>query len=155
MPAGTGVCVVNTVPARHSSSASSKPRPGSTYSRIRSRPRKPAWPSLVWKTSGSGCPVSGAVGPDGADPADAEQQFLAQPVLGAAAVEPVGHLALGGLVLLHVGVEQQQRNPADLGDPDLSGQRRRPRPAPTQIRTGAPAPSRSRVSGRPFGSLAG
>ena len=27
-------------------------------SRIRSQPRNPAWPSLVWKTSGVGCPVS-------------------------------------------------------------------------------------------------
>ena len=58
MPAGTGVCVVNTVPARVISSAVSK----STWSRwarsrIRSRLRKPAWPSLLWNTSGSGAPV--------------------------------------------------------------------------------------------------
>ncbi len=58
MPAGTGVCVVNTVPARQTSMASSKLSPCSAYSRIRSRPRNPAWPSLVWNTSGSGCPVS-------------------------------------------------------------------------------------------------
>ena len=58
IPAGTGVCVVNTVPARHSSIASSKVRPCSAYSRIRSRPRKPACPSLVWKTSGSAWRVS-------------------------------------------------------------------------------------------------
>ncbi len=124
MPAGTGVWVVKTVPARVSSSASSKPRPRSMYSRIRSTPRKPACPSLVWKTSGSAVPGGGAVGPHRPHPADAEQQFLAQPVLGAAAVQPVGHLAQGGLVLLHVGVQQQQRHAADLGDPDLGGQRR-------------------------------
>ena len=58
MPAGTGVCVVNTVPARPTSRASSKLSPCSAYSRIRSRPRNPAWPSLVWKTSGEGCPRS-------------------------------------------------------------------------------------------------
>ena len=61
MPAGTGVCVVNTVEARLTSSAVSKSRPGppsaTVSSRIRSRPRKPAWPSLVWNTSGAGLPV--------------------------------------------------------------------------------------------------
>ena len=58
MPAGTGVWVVNTVPARQTSMASSKLRPRSAYSRIRSRPRNPACPSLVWNTSGEGWPVS-------------------------------------------------------------------------------------------------
>ena len=58
------------------------------------------------------------------DAADAEQQFLLQPVVAAAAVQPVGDLAQGRLVLLDVGVEQQQRHPADLGHPDLGGQRR-------------------------------
>ncbi len=58
MPAGTGVCVVNTVPARHSSWASSKLSPYPAYSLIRSTPRNPACPSLVWNTSGSACPVS-------------------------------------------------------------------------------------------------
>ncbi len=59
MPAGTGVWVVNTVPARLRSRAVSKSSPAAMYSRIRSRPRKPAWPSLVWKTSGAGAPVIG------------------------------------------------------------------------------------------------
>ena len=58
MPAGTGVCVVNTVPARQRSSAVSKSSPSFMYSRMRSRPRKPAWPSLVWNTSGAGVPVT-------------------------------------------------------------------------------------------------
>jgi len=40
----------------------------------------------------------------------------------AAAVQPVGDLVQVGLVLLHVGVEQQQRDPAHLSHPDLSGQ---------------------------------
>ena len=61
MPAGTGVWVVKTVEARDTSSAVSKsscgPLSSTVSSRIRSRPRKPAWPSLVWNTSGSGVPV--------------------------------------------------------------------------------------------------
>ena len=60
MPAGTGVCVVNTVPARTAVSASSKLSLAgpSVSSLIRSMPRKPAWPSLVWNTSGCGCPLT-------------------------------------------------------------------------------------------------
>lgn len=59
MPAGTGVWVVNRVPARTASSALEKSAGAvSTSSRIRSMPRNPACPSLVWKTSGAGCPVS-------------------------------------------------------------------------------------------------
>ena len=94
MPAGTGVCVVNTVPARDTSSAASKrerpPAVASVSSRIRSRPRKPAWPSLVWNTSGSGAPVQPGEDPDRPHAADAEQHLLPQPVLGVAAVQPVG-----------------------------------------------------------------
>ena len=60
-----------------------------------------------------------AEGVQGAHPADAEQDLLPQPVLAAAAVQPVGDRPLGGGVLVHVGVEQQQRRPADLGAPDL------------------------------------
>ena len=124
MPAGTGVCVVNTVPARTACSASSKVSPSfSTSSRIRSTPRKPAWPSLVWNTSGAGAPVDGAVGADRAHAADAEQQLLLQAVLAPAAVEPVGDLPRGGVVLLDVAVEQQQRHPADVGHPHLGVQR--------------------------------
>ena len=70
-----------------------------------------------------GVPGDGAEGPHRAHAADAEQQFLAEPVLGAAAVQPVGDLAQGRLVLLHVGVEQQQRDPAHPGQPDLRRQR--------------------------------
>jgi hypothetical protein len=58
MPAGTGVWVVKTVPARDTSSAASKLRSApSVSSRIRSSPRKPACPSLVWNTSGASAPV--------------------------------------------------------------------------------------------------
>lgn len=48
-----------------------------------------------------------AVGPHRPDSADAEEQFLAQPVLGPAAVEPVGDTAQLGIVGLVTGVEQQ------------------------------------------------
>ena len=59
MPAGTGVWVVKTVPPRTACSASGKYSPwDSVSSRIRSTPWKPACPSLAWKTSGAGVPVS-------------------------------------------------------------------------------------------------
>jgi hypothetical protein len=62
---------------------------------MRSTPRKPAWPSLVWNTSGrarrsAGCSAQRP------DAADAEQHLLQQPVLAAAAVQAVGDVALGG-----------------------------------------------------------
>ncbi len=60
---------------------------------------------------------------DRAHAADAEQHLLAQAVLGVAAVQAVGDGADDLAVLLHVGVEQQQRDAADLGDPDAGGQR--------------------------------
>ncbi len=50
---------------------------------------------------------------------DAEQQLLAQPVVARPAVEPVGDLAQQRVVVLDVSVEQQQRHPPDVGDPDL------------------------------------
>ncbi len=56
MPAGTGVCVVNTVDDRTTVSAVSKSSPASISSRMRSTPRKPAWPSFMWNTSGAGRP---------------------------------------------------------------------------------------------------
>lgn len=67
----------------------------------------------------AGEPLVGAHGPDAAD---AEQHLLQQPVLAAAAVEAVGDVALGGRVRLDAGVQQQQRDPADLGLPDVRGQ---------------------------------
>ena len=53
---------------------------------MRSRPRNPAWPSLVWNT----CAVD-AERLERPDAADAQQDLLAQPVLDVAAVEAVGH----------------------------------------------------------------
>ena len=43
-----------------------------------------------------------AVGPNGPYAADPEQHLLREPVIGAAAVEPVGHLPLVAGVLLDV-----------------------------------------------------
>ena len=60
--------------------------------------------------------------PDGAYAADAQQHLLGQPVVGTAAVQPVGDLPLVAGILLHVGVQQQQWHPADLGQPDLGVQ---------------------------------
>ena len=61
MPAGTGVCVVKTVAARDDLEGGveveRRAALADVSSRIRSRPRKPAWPSLVWNTSGAGAPV--------------------------------------------------------------------------------------------------
>ena len=62
------------------------------------------------------------VGAQRADAADAEQHLLAEAVLGVAAVEAVGDVADQLAVLLDVGVEQQQRDAADLGHPDAGGQ---------------------------------
>ena len=69
---------------------------------------------------GSGDP---RVRPQRAHPADTEEQLLEQSVLLAAAVEPVGDLAQCLRVLLHVGVEEQQRHPADVGDEDARHER--------------------------------
>ena len=70
------------------------------------------------------CGGAGDARPDaeGAHAADAEQQLLAQPVLGVAAVEAVGDVAVVGAVLLDVGVEQQQRHAADVRDEDARHQ---------------------------------
>ncbi len=123
MPAGTGVWVVKTVPARTASRAASKSEPvvGEFADALQA---EEAGVALVGvEDLGRGVAGDPAVGAHGAHAADAEQHLLEQPVLAAAAVEPVGDLALRGAVVLHVGVEQQQRHPADLGLPDGGAQR--------------------------------
>lgn len=70
---------------------------------------------------------------------DPQQHLLKQPVLAAAAVQPVGDVALAGTVLLDVRVEHQQWYAADLRHPDVGVQ-------------GAPAGERERYPGGcPFG----
>ena len=60
-------------------------------------------------------------------PTDAEHDLLAQPMVLVAAVEPVGDGDAVGRVALDVGVEQVQRDAADVGPPhpgDRTGRRR-------------------------------
>ena len=90
MPAGTGVCVVNTVRARTTCSACS----GSTA--VLDQPahaleREEARVALVHVEDGG----LDAAGGERLDAADAEQDLLAQAVLAVAAVEAVGDRALG------------------------------------------------------------
>ena len=92
--------------------------------------------------------------PDRPHAADPEQQLLTEPVVAAAAVQPVGDLAQRWLVALHVGVEQQQRDPADLGQPDLRGERHAARQPDRDLDRGALAVAQQ-GSGWPFGSPAG
>jgi hypothetical protein len=68
------------------------------------------------------CPGEPRPQPQRADATDAQQHLLLQPVLAAAAVEPVGDAAGRLVVRLHVGVEQQQRHAAHLGAPHVRHQ---------------------------------
>ena len=81
MPAGTGVWVVNTVPARTACSASSKPspsaRPARGCARGRGSRRGPRWCGTP-PARGAGQRRTGA---QRAHPADAEQHLLQQPVV--------------------------------------------------------------------------
>ena len=77
----------------------------------------------MWNTSGAGRPSTCGERADRPHPADAGQDLLLDPVFLVAAVEPVGDAAQLVLVLRDVGIQQQQRNPAHLRDPD-------PRPQP-------------------------
>ena len=56
--------------------------------------------------------------PQRPDPADAEDELLVEPHLAAADVEDVGDRPVGVAVVGDVGVEQEHRRPADLGEPD-------------------------------------
>ena len=58
-------------------------------------------------------------GLQGADAADAEEDLLADAVLGVASVEPIGHGSARRRVAVDVAVEQEQPHPADVGAPDL------------------------------------
>ena len=64
-----------------------------------------------------GVPGHRAVGAHRPHAADPDEDLLADAVLGVAAVEAVGDLAQVGVVVLDVGVEQQQRHAADRGHP--------------------------------------
>jgi len=63
-----------------------------------------------------------AVPPHRAETADPGQDLLADPMIGVAAVQPVGDLPKVLVVLVDVGVQQQQRDPTDVRLPDLRPQ---------------------------------
>ncbi len=60
--------------------------------------------------------------PDRAHAADAEHELLVEAHLAAANVQDVGDRPVRVGVLREIGVEQQDRDPSDLGDPDRDGQ---------------------------------
>ena len=60
--------------------------------------------------------------PDRADAADAQDELLVEPHLASADVQDVGDRPVGVGILGHVRVEEQHRDPADLGDPDRDEQ---------------------------------
>ena len=57
--------------------------------------------------------------PNGTRTADPEHEFLLEPVQLVAAIEPIGDLPIGLGVDREIGVEQQQRDPADVEPPHL------------------------------------
>ena len=98
----------------------------------------------MWNTSGSGCPVSRAVRPDRADTADAEQDLLREPVLLAAAVEPVGDLAQRGS-FSSMSESSSSSGTRPTWAIQICAASSLPSGSGTPTRTGAPAPSRSTV----------
>ena len=121
MPAGTGVWVVNTVLARTTVSAVSKSRPAADVGHVLTDPLDPEEPGVALvhvEDLGRRQPLDLGERADRAHTADARQDLLLDAVLLVAAVEPVGDAAHVVVVLRNVGVQQQQRHPADLGDPD-------------------------------------
>ena len=125
MPAGTGVWVVNTVPARTAASASFDGQAAARRPACASAPapRKPGVALVHVEDLGLRVARSTrAERPDRPDAADAEQDLLLDPVVLVAAVEPVGGGPQLVVVGLDVGVQQQQRHPADPGQPDPRGQ---------------------------------
>ena len=113
LPAETGVWIVNTLSRRTVSHASSSVEPPATSSRARSASRNAEWPSLRCQTAGVRPEL-----PQRPNPADAEDELLVEPHLAAADVEDVGDRAVRVVVVGDVGVQQQHRHAADLGDPD-------------------------------------
>src|SRR5262249_25035955 len=61
-----------------------------------------------------------AQGAERADPADAEDDLLADAHVVVAAVEPASDLPVVGAILGNVGIEQVERDAADLDAPDAS-----------------------------------
>ena len=87
--------------------------------------------------------------------ADAEQQLLPEPVLAAAAVEPVGDLAQRRVVLLDVESSSSSGTRPTWATPDLRGQHPAPGQGNGDRGPAARRRSASSVSGSPFGSVPG
>ena len=114
IPAGTGVWVVKTVPARTDRERLVEAEALGVLQLADALEAQVAGVSLVGvEHRRRGVARRRAEGAHGAHPADADEDLLADPVVLVAAVEPVGDAAQVGLVLLDVGVEQQQRDAAD------------------------------------------
>ena len=145
MPAGTGVWVVNTVPDARTVSAVSKRGLGLDPLADALQTQESRVALVGVEDVGLGMPRDAQIGADRPDPADADQHLLLDPLFLVAAVEPVGDVAQVGVVLLDVGVQQQQRHPPDLGHPDPGLQL--PRSGHRQFRR-APA-RRRRVAQQP------
>ena len=113
MPAGTGVCVVKTQPAHRLDS-------------LRERQALADELAGALQPEEAGVPLVRvedlrleAHGLQGPDAADAEEDLLADAVLGVAAVEPVGHQPAVRGVPVDVAVQEIELHPADIGPPDL------------------------------------
>ena len=83
-----------------------------------------------------------------AHPADAQDELLVEAHLAAADVEDVRDRPVGLGVLRDVGVEQEDRDPADLGDPDGDVRGRDPAAASVTGAARRRGPGRARSSGR-------
>ena len=144
MPAGTGVWVVKTRAAAHGLDGLGEGE---------ARRRRPPADALEAEEAGVALVGVEHLGVDaerveGPHAADAEEDLLAQAVLGVAAVEPVGdRRGARRVVRLDVGVEQVERHPADVGPPHPgdAAARRPGRPdADAVARASAPCRSGSR-----------
>ena len=113
LPAETGVWIVKTLSARTRSRASSSAVAGRDVlpGPLREQERRVALVEVPDRRLD-------AERPQRPDPADAEDELLVEPHLAAADVEDVGDRPVGVAVVGDVGVEQEHRRPADLGEPD-------------------------------------
>ena len=118
MPAGTGVCVVNTPPPRVASMAAANGSPDDDQL------------ADALEAEEAGVALVGvehvrlqAEGAERPHAADAEHDLLAQPVVLVAAVQAVGDGDAVGGVALDVGVEQVEGDAPDVGPPDVAPHR--------------------------------
>ncbi len=123
IPAGTGVWVVNTVLDRTTVSAVSKSRPGVDEFADPLGAEEPGVALVHVEHLGRGQPFDRGERADRPHAADPGEDLLLHAMFLVTAVEAVGDPAHVVLVLGDVGIQQQQRHPTDLGDPDPRPQR--------------------------------